>query len=82
MQQRRNGFNISGVESLKIISQNLETIGQLQQATRFEHDDLARTAFEQLQAFDFDRRELKIGQWIDVKDTIDQWVRSAHAARG
>ena len=28
----------------------------------------------QLEAFDFNKRKLVIGQWIDVKDTIQQWV--------
>ncbi len=26
--------------------------------------------------FDFKERELKLGQWIDVKDTIDQWLEA------
>ena len=26
--------------------------------------------------FDFSKRELKIGQWVDVKDTINQWLEA------
>jgi hypothetical protein len=30
--------------------------------------------------FKFQHRRLKVGQWIDMKDTIDQWVHSFQAS--
>lgn len=31
---------------------------------------------EYISPFNFSERKLKIGQWIDVKDTIDQWLEA------
>ena len=73
LQQRSSGFNISATESLKIIGQNLETIDQLRDSMQV-HPDLSKVELSQLDAFDFNSRRLIIGQWIDVKDTIHQWV--------
>lgn len=73
LQQRTTGFNISASESLKIIGQNLETIDQLKVAALSEKD-LSRVEMSQIETFDFSSRKLVIGQWIDVKDTIHQWV--------
>lgn len=79
MQQRTGGFTISGTESLQIISQNIDTLGQLQTASQTEKD-VQHTPLRHVQAFDFDTRQVKIGQWLDVKDTIDQWVRSCNSS--
>jgi hypothetical protein len=29
-----------------------------------------------MDCFDFSKRELKIGQWVDAKDTINQWLEA------
>ena len=29
-----------------------------------------------IETFDFTKRKLCLGQWIDVKDTIDQWLEA------
>jgi hypothetical protein len=73
LQQRSYGFNLSATESLKIIGQNLETIDMLQEACEAE-ERVQKQDIGQLEAFDFNKRKLVIGQWIDVKDTIQQWV--------
>lgn len=73
MQQRSSGFNLSATESLKIIGQNLETVDMLQEACEAE-ERVQKQDIGQLEAFDFNKRKLVIGQWIDVKDTIQQWV--------
>lgn len=40
-----------------------------------DHEEKSRKReIGQLEAFDFNKRKLSIGQWIDVKDTIQQWV--------
>ena len=73
MQQRTSGFNISSTESLKVLGQNLDTIEQMKNASK-RKQDLRRIDLSQLDVFDFTSRKLLIGQWIDVKDTIHQWV--------
>lgn len=73
LQQRTTGFNISATESLKIIGQNLQTIDQLKEAV-VDEEDVPRGEISQIEVFDFGTRKLTIGQWIDVKDTIHQWV--------
>jgi hypothetical protein len=45
--------------------------------TNFEGDnldDLNENA--KIKTFDFSKRKLCIGQWVDVKDTIDQWLEA------
>jgi hypothetical protein len=74
LQQRTSGFNISGTEGLRIIEQNLSTLEQLEQACKTENDLFPLNRFDLPSIFEFENRKLKLGQWIDVKDTIDQWV--------
>lgn len=80
LQQRSTGFNVSGSESLRVVSQNLSTLGQLEAAARSDVGSQGRLS--SVPVWDFGGRELKIGQWIDVKDTIDQWVGSGDAVGG
>ena len=40
----------------------------------FEYKKYLLLAYLQKVSIDFDERKLKIGQWVDVKDTIDNWV--------
>lgn len=71
VQQRTNGFNISTKESLLIINQNLETLTQFKDtAIELKPDQTTVNP----SAFDLNKRVLKLGQWIDVKDTVNQWV--------
>ena len=74
LQQRTRGFNISAPESLKVIGQNFDTLSQLQGATIDGSHYPNHLSIDQMNGFQFDTRRLKIGQWVDVKDTIEQWV--------
>jgi RNA binding activity-knot of a chromodomain len=76
MQQRNRGFNISATESLKIMGQSLNTLDMLRDAAVKITGEKPWNQPRTQQVFDFSRRQLKIGQWIDVKDTIDQWLEA------
>lgn len=72
LQQRMNGFQISRKESLLIMNQNIQTIDQLMEAnTEIKPDQISSNPL----AFDLKKRYLKLGQWVDVKDTVNQWVK-------
>ena len=65
LQQRTFGFPINARESLEIINQNLKTCS-----------DLLITSQDKGVPFNNEKRNFKIGQWIDVKDTINQWLEA------
>lgn len=65
MQQRTFGFMVNEKESLEVISQNLNT-------TKILLDSKRENGFP----FDFKDRKFKLGQWLDVKDTIEQWLEA------
>lgn len=60
---------LSRSEQLEVVRQNLITIEDLLK-TR------TRIPSEPLLAFNFEQRQLHIGQWVDVKDTVDQWLEA------
>ena len=76
LQQRTRGFNISATESLKIMGQNLSTLDMLREAGVQVSGEKLRHQPRTQEVFDFSNRKLKIGQWVDVKDTIDQWLEA------
>jgi hypothetical protein len=61
--------DLSPSDQLEAIRQNLITL-----------EDLLKTrtlsASDPLLAFDFDQRQLHVGQWVDVKDTVGQWLEA------
>lgn len=69
LQTRQSGFSPLELESLEAISQNLTTIEQL-----FEHRQMKLEY--PLFPFKSIGRKFKLGQWVDVKDTIDQWLEA------
>ena len=87
LQQRTNGFHMDVHESLDTIRQNSQNIRTLLTHTNKPNESLAHEIGDilslfshidikkgPLNPFNFSTRRLKIGQWVDVKDTIDQWV--------
>eukprot|EP00359_Climacostomum_virens_P000198 CAMPEP_0204896414 /NCGR_PEP_ID=MMETSP1397-20131031/147_1 /ASSEMBLY_ACC=CAM_ASM_000891 /TAXON_ID=49980 /ORGANISM="Climacostomum Climacostomum virens, Strain Stock W-24" /LENGTH=397 /DNA_ID=CAMNT_0052064017 /DNA_START=26 /DNA_END=1219 /DNA_ORIENTATION=+ len=66
--QRRRELDIT--DRFEAIRQNLLTLGGLFQARRAEPDET------ETQVFDFRDRVLEVGQWVDVKDTVDQWLEA------
>lgn len=57
-----------------MVGQSLQTIEQLQTAIQPLNELNTGLPINHISPFDFDERKLKIGQWVDVKDTIDNWV--------
>ena len=67
--QRRRDIDSS--ERLETIRQTLQTIeGMLACMNGSTHDS------ENPQGFNFANREFYRGQWVDVKDTVDQWLEA------
>mmetsp|Transcript_34417 Transcript_34417/g.60331 ORF Transcript_34417/g.60331 Transcript_34417/m.60331 type:complete len:446 (-) Transcript_34417:4366-5703(-) len=60
---------LSTSEQLEVIRQNLITLEDLLKIRTLSCADPQR-------AFDFDQRQLHVGQWVDVKDTVDQWLEA------
>lgn len=58
--------------------QNLETTEMLIRSRRNleEVKKEPETEDNSIDCFDFRKRELKVGQWVDVKDTINQWLEA------
>ncbi|CAG9329257.1 unnamed protein product [Blepharisma stoltei] len=67
-QQRRR--EISANERLETIRQNIQTIEGLVQCMNTTIND------GELQGFNFSERTLVQGQWVDVKDTVEQWLEA------
>lgn len=61
-------------ESLEVIRQNLMTLEGLEEDLNKNYEEIK--PISEIKGFDFRNRKLKIGQWIDVKDTIDQWLEA------
>jgi hypothetical protein len=65
-------------QSRETIVQNLATTEQLiASCTNVENSKINdNDSDNSLDCFDFEKRELKVGQWVDVKDTINQWLEA------
>ncbi|CAK55813.1 unnamed protein product (macronuclear) [Paramecium tetraurelia] len=76
-QQRSNGFHLDKQLSLEGIRQNYQTLKQLLDSQvkpeELKQEDLQG---EYVNPFDPKKRKFQVGQWIDVKDTIDQWLEA------
>jgi hypothetical protein len=74
LQSRSKGFSVLEKESLEVIRQNLLSSEQIM-ASREDQSQLAikTTGFY---PFNFGKRKFELGQWLDVKDTIDQWLEA------
>lgn len=69
LQARTFGFGVVQQESLAVANQNLATLRQLL-ALRNGATTLPYSPFRQAE------RDYELGQWVDVKDTIDQWLEA------
>ena len=75
-------------ESLETIRQNMRTLETLfSNRTSLPYSAVLHSAeeeieegegaqLEEVQPFNFEGRKLQVGQWVDVKDTIDQWLEA------
>jgi hypothetical protein len=71
--QHEEGSNFNSIECRESIRQNLATLDGLIDSSN-PHRDTARG--ENYELFDFSKRRFTKGQWVDVKDTIDQWLEA------
>eukprot|EP01017_Pseudomicrothorax_dubius_P040733 TRINITY_DN641_c0_g1_i2.p1 TRINITY_DN641_c0_g1~~TRINITY_DN641_c0_g1_i2.p1 ORF type:complete len:582 (-),score=104.02 TRINITY_DN641_c0_g1_i2:74-1819(-) len=80
LQQRHNGFLFEQNESLEVLRQNLANVGTLLSSLAGIPPEYVGVNPEQercqLQPFTFARRTFKVGQWVDARDTIDQWLEA------
>lgn len=49
---------------------------QLLQNCRNKFDEQQVISTKTITPFDFTKSKYEIGQWVDVKDTIDQWLEA------
>lgn len=71
-------LRLNVTQSRETIVQNLIST-ELLLNSRKELEDVKTTdlgAENSMDCFNFEKRELKIGQWVDVKDTINQWLEA------
>mmetsp|Transcript_32996 Transcript_32996/g.58054 ORF Transcript_32996/g.58054 Transcript_32996/m.58054 type:complete len:430 (+) Transcript_32996:214-1503(+) len=66
---RRN--TIDHNERMETVRQNLMTIESLMETRVTDLQDE-----EQSKSFNFTGRQLQVGQWVDVLDTVDQWLEA------
>lgn len=75
LQKRTFGFSLLEKESKEVIHQNLTTIFQLN-SCRQESINSSEKELEHKLPYLLENREFKLGQWIDVKDSTDQWTEA------
>ena len=63
-----NNFNAN--ECKETINQNIATLNSLIEGGNDYSEN------DNIELFDFNRRSFVKGQWVDVKDTIDQWLEA------
>ncbi|KAM3131610.1 hypothetical protein pb186bvf_016274 [Paramecium bursaria] len=66
------GFRIDSQQSLECIKQNYDSIQQLID-TSTKPNEIQQ---EFVNPFKLEQRKFQAGQWIDLKDTIDQWLEA------
>jgi hypothetical protein len=79
VQQQRveDGANFNSIECRETIRQNLTTLDSLIDCgCPFNNEINNINQSSRVELFDFNRRKFIKGQWVDVKDTIDQWLEA------
>ena len=68
-------FDVS--ECIEALYQNLLSLDNLQRCKKpFQKDTVNIPENKLLETFDFSKSKYEVGQWVDVKDTIDQWLEA------
>jgi len=66
-------FDIS--ESFESMHQNVLSIKNMQNCqNKFDNDMIINS--KTITGFDFSKTQYEVGQWVDVKDTINQWLEA------
>eukprot|EP00825_Cyclidium_porcatum_P052191 TRINITY_DN9810_c0_g1_i1.p1 TRINITY_DN9810_c0_g1~~TRINITY_DN9810_c0_g1_i1.p1 ORF type:complete len:257 (+),score=46.34 TRINITY_DN9810_c0_g1_i1:65-835(+) len=80
LQQRYHGFDRNNSKTFEILKQNIETILMIQQSEidyKHIHQNTNQISTNHLvNPFNFEKQCLKVGQWIDVKDTVNEWLEA------
>lgn len=66
-------FDIS--ECFESMHQNVSTIQNIMNC-RNKFDEIPTMQSRTISSYDFSKSKYEIGQWVDVKDTIDQWLEA------
>jgi hypothetical protein len=61
--------SLSQNERLETIKQSLQTVNTILETLNSQHND-------DFQAFDYKLRHFYPGQWVDVQDTVEQWLEA------
>lgn len=72
-QRRTYGFSRNLSESYEALRQNIGTLNQL---VGSQNRPPVHTNSEMRQPFNTTERKFELGQWLDVQDTIDQWLEA------
>ena len=74
-QRRRRVQNFDISDCFESLHQNISNIENLKKC-RINYDEEKFNQTRTLVPFDFNKAFYEIGQWVDVKDTIDQWLEA------
>lgn len=74
-QRRRRVPHFDISECFESMHQNMSTIQNLMNC-RSKYDEQQVIQNRNIVPFDFNKVKLEVGQWVDVKDTIDQWLEA------
>ncbi|KAL4511644.1 hypothetical protein ABPG72_012489 [Tetrahymena utriculariae] len=75
LQQRTQGYIYLQKDQMQeSIQQNQESIEILMNTMNNNESQIQKQQY--VESFDFSKRQFKIGQWVDVKDTINQWLEA------
>lgn len=69
-----NKKDFNAIECREVIHQNYATLNNLMECN--ESDYQIKNLNGSIETYDFSKRKLVKGQWIDVKDTINQWLEA------
>ncbi|EGR28209.1 hypothetical protein IMG5_181380 [Ichthyophthirius multifiliis] len=74
IQQTIGYTNIQKDKFCESIQQNQDTIDILLEGMNTNIDQMKKQQY--VESFDFIKTKYKVGQWIDVKDTVNQWLEA------
>ncbi len=74
-QRRRRVPHFDISECFESMHQNINTVQNLLNCkAKFDESSLSQT--RTITAYDLSKSKYEVGQWVDVKDTIDQWLEA------
>jgi len=71
--RRQNHYDIS--ESFESMHQNINTLNNMINCKNKFDEEVIRTT-KTIVPYDLNKMRYEVGQWLDAKDTIDQWLEA------